>query len=1811
MVSKDSMDLYYVAYVAQCFSKLMRKRFLISSEDLQLDWRPLFRTYERLSFSEKESLGLRFVPDNLDANLSQAIRLTRPHFPLNATQEMLEEWRPMLCPFSTSIHRAITYFNLFLPTTLPPEHHDVGFKLWFDEIISLWLSGKFCSGIYGSKLTLLLSRLSSDCMGYVDWDPYLPQIFNQFKSSLNLNVGTKFQSHRRIGDFIDVGPCVQWMVYMINKNNICLDYISKLFKAIESFYHPSNTDKRWHGKLQQFLYKLPACYVKRLYRERFKKNIWSKRIPENFKLTDELTSKFVDSLMPIVLTSMFNQAGISSAALAFRDLSVLRPEKVIPPLLDRLYGSYETLTEPHRLQASINCMASVLPAMLRPCKYFPDGPSHVVPLLLNSLPGIDSNDMRKTIAVLRFVATLASQIRMKDHSNLVEERPELTYQEQQMCLATSQFEDFVIQFLDKCFILIENTTTASLSNLDQESHLKNGEEGIIEAAISSVTLSILAQASNQIQTAVLDKIYSHVTRHLFDIKTRGKAIAFMSLACAKSLPKETLSKFIPHFSRLILTLTDYEEIYEESSLDEELLFSLLLISEIVRCSTSHIVEYKDLIINVMKRALRLTAKDGYLLGCSILRHLLRALTNLACCDWRNIDLDDEVNRKREEEWPFNNWGHTSRIDELKLKWEIPGPQSRKFAEDLLEIFLKGAVCDLLDWTQGKKQMTKKEIQRSLHIILSSLVGAGSVLPPLKSTVINLCPYEVPIETMCISKTGTEPLNFPDGSNIRTWVVENMKSILEHIMKFNEDDTKSLGLVCEIFGNAISYFGYNKSEIRLASQRIKTLKMSTQNKLLGSKRHLRYLLVERVAQQHRAMLLNKGHPYFTELHLDIFKALFKLSLSHYVEVRITAQDTVYLMINYFPFSEAMLVPMLVDELKQPEIEHTRFKGLLNLLLGRRSYNPIVIDPNWSYLKEIWPALVSSPYSDRPSIVKLLDRICGLVQKGFDTFELRTSFKDTVKEHAKSIWKSDCIDKNKYKQPDDELTKQVLSKVETRNNRRVQDYNDLTLKLTELIDDPRMHWHRRVVAYNLFSHLMREDHPIPLSALESCLNNLINDRLSIRSKAIQLVTAQLKLHKRKHVKRKITFAKERNLIDELGDETSRLSLSEKGNVNREKTTKSDVISGQPQLQQQQIVDNYNILSNSNKWMQYTLDDRYYTKEEWDKLIFIDKSHIGFYDWPQYHEVYEPYEKQPKLNRQIEELNEFERCVYDKFHDEQFIEKLVMYLCFEDKGKGVPNLFKGIFRNFGPCMLEPLKKHVLEHSTSKCEHKQKFVIEFIAGSMRGSKHWSYEMMNELRDFVMPIIESMSITQENFDDWTGMSNYVSRNRDKRRFQWWTNHFIKKAISDEETTSPTVTPFIQSRRLILANYNLIQCEWRALDYIFPIVVESLKKHLLSYSNVRSCLASIYSLIFMFDDPSIRSNIPDSLAFGPKRNEFIEFLLPKLAILENSKRSSVGQIVCVPSLTDSSIEVEKGLASSFNADVDDPVAVKSNCNSDPDPNPISVSKSIINFNPEAILQINGSNNGMKNESQSKQVNAEDSPERKDAIKLMKFTASWLIYNVFRVKSALPADFLRLLPLFCEMSRDANDIELATESSAALAVLGSSELSSEATEQLLLCLRKIVSKNSWHARAAAAALIEIVVSSNFFKLISNEAWRKEIQDIVINDLICDDRIEVRESSLATLSGMIHCDFIKMTPGLLKEFKRRANEPIIKRKQPNGTTMVVDSKKRHSGIICLCSCVDAHPYTVPDYLPEILTLLSDHLSDPQPISVSNNKYQHILY
>lgn len=88
-------------------------------------------------------------------------------------------------------------------------------------------------------------------------------------------------------------------------------------------------------KLMKLLQRLPASVVRRLHRERYRKPTWLTPIPDSHKLTEEDITDFVESMMQPVLLAMFSKTGSLDAAQALQNLALMRPELVIPPVLEK------------------------------------------------------------------------------------------------------------------------------------------------------------------------------------------------------------------------------------------------------------------------------------------------------------------------------------------------------------------------------------------------------------------------------------------------------------------------------------------------------------------------------------------------------------------------------------------------------------------------------------------------------------------------------------------------------------------------------------------------------------------------------------------------------------------------------------------------------------------------------------------------------------------------------------------------------------------------------------------------------------------------------------------------------------------------------------------------------------------------------------------------------------------------------------------------------------------------------------------------------------------------------------------------------------------------------------------------------------------------------------------------------------------------------------------------------------------------------------------------------------------------------------
>ena len=95
-------------------------------------------------------------------------------------------------------------------------------------------------------------------------------------------------------------------------------------------------------------------------------------------------------------------------------MSSIRPDIFLPGLVTKLETSLTSLTSPHKFTAAAKCLRSVARwdhlintceiqiilcrLLTKPGPLYPEGRGHIISILVSVLPGIDCNDIKKTMS---------------------------------------------------------------------------------------------------------------------------------------------------------------------------------------------------------------------------------------------------------------------------------------------------------------------------------------------------------------------------------------------------------------------------------------------------------------------------------------------------------------------------------------------------------------------------------------------------------------------------------------------------------------------------------------------------------------------------------------------------------------------------------------------------------------------------------------------------------------------------------------------------------------------------------------------------------------------------------------------------------------------------------------------------------------------------------------------------------------------------------------------------------------------------------------------------------------------------------------------------------------------------------------------------------------------------------------------------------------------------------------------------------------------------------------------------------------------
>ncbi|CAF0766600.1 unnamed protein product [Rotaria sordida] len=365
---------------------------------------------------------------------------------------------------------------------------------------------------------------------------------------------------------------------------------------------------------------------------------------------------------------------------------MLRPELIVPPIIEKLFASIDNTNEPHRFTSIMTCLTRITRQLVRQTPCYSQGQTYVLPLIMSVLPGIDLNDFKKTSITLEFLNTIFMLITCVDCSSAIHIRKDLTDIEKEVCLSTAKFGDFINEFLDRIFRMIKILST-DMSDAAVIIDEANMEDTTLESKLRSIMANIVQQCSSKIFQIIREKITDFVTHSYWSAKVR-KIVASLVQAIVLGDPVETLKYLLPKTCDSINKIMNDAEghgLLTDHKGDKELTWYLFLFSELVRARGDTLIIYRQMIISVFHRCIQIIHKGSYKAVASAAKHLLKSLTHIYMINtrWTGENIDGPY----VDFLPIRVWGQPVDVDKFQVQFHIPGDDELDFAREFVETYV--------------------------------------------------------------------------------------------------------------------------------------------------------------------------------------------------------------------------------------------------------------------------------------------------------------------------------------------------------------------------------------------------------------------------------------------------------------------------------------------------------------------------------------------------------------------------------------------------------------------------------------------------------------------------------------------------------------------------------------------------------------------------------------------------------------------------------------------------------------------------------------------------------------------------------------------------------------------------------------------------------------------------------------------------------------------------------------------------------------------------------------------------------------------
>jgi proteasome activator subunit 4 len=670
--------------------------------------------------------------------------------------------------------------NLLLPTAAPPTGEDsLQPQHYLPTFFHLWSLINRSRNLDSNFLDIF-SRQARDCLSakHVPFSEYgiftkqqsdviftailrlleipVGQATSAYTSAVDLSAGLALMLDRDQRKHPLAHHIARWVVMSLSpacldKPDSILANLEGLIQAIETFFHPSNSG-HWTKTLSQFVYYLSDFFVMRWNRERS----GEMEVPEERKLNDDLKRRFVLCLREVIFMGIYAKSGtaMNFSLSTLQSLAYLEPDLILPGALQRIYPSMQGLVEVHRTTSSLRAL-QILSGILVKTKGYR---CHVTTLLGLALPGIDANDLDKTLHTLSYIQATCynipfydltkgrsdvqgSSIAMQwvtsevDRMELEGASVELDYQnllsdeDEALILrsSTTGFSEFLTSFLGRVFTLLENLPDAA--------RVRGGSsEENVQNTLPATFTPLLACLSDELYTLALNKIADFITGHV--IHQARDAMAFICNSLCKVNPKKALARLVPIFIQAIRTEIDENGAAATRNTgsdvlprDRALVWNVSMLSMCVVHVGTAVLDHRNELLEIAVYMQKHCKGIPTVHISNFIHHLLLNLTATYPVDFSLYE-QETLDRGLD----ITDWGRISKPDEINIDWHYPCAEELDFAIELFESQAQAALDQLRSLTSvespvkrdGAGKEWSDEVSRNLVLLRLILSGMSYV-----------------------------------------------------------------------------------------------------------------------------------------------------------------------------------------------------------------------------------------------------------------------------------------------------------------------------------------------------------------------------------------------------------------------------------------------------------------------------------------------------------------------------------------------------------------------------------------------------------------------------------------------------------------------------------------------------------------------------------------------------------------------------------------------------------------------------------------------------------------------------------------------------------------------------------------------------------------------------------------------------------------------------------------------------------------------------------------------------------------------------